>query len=154
MTPRRKKRLIMASLIVAGVAVAVSFMLMALGENINHFYSPSQVASDEAPMGHVFRLGGLVETGSLKREDDGLTVHFVVTDTAEKIPVVYKGILPDLFREGQGVIALGELERNGVFRADEVLAKHDENYMPPEVAAAIETAQGSDAELKHPEAGI
>ena len=154
MTPRRKKRLIMASLIVAGVAVAVSFMLMALRENINLFFSPTQVAAGEAPMGHVFRLGGLVETGSMKREDDGLTVHFVVTDTAEKIPVVYTGILPDLFREGQGVIALGELEGGGVFRADEVLAKHDEDYMPPEVAAAIDTAQGGDTALKHPGAGI
>ena len=154
MTPRRKKRLILASLIVGGVAVAVSFMLMALRENINLFFSPSQVAVGEAPMGHVFRLGGLVETGSVKREDDGLTVHFVVTDTAEKVPVVFEGILPDLFREGQGVIALGKLERSGVFRADEVLAKHDEEYMPPEVAAAIETAQGTGADLKHPGAGI
>ncbi len=154
MTPRRKKRLILASLIVGGVALAVGFMLLALRENINLFFSPTQVAAGEAPMGHVFRLGGLVETGSMKREDDGLTVHFVVTDTAEKIPVVYTGILPDLFREGQGVIALGELERSGVFRADEVLAKHDEEYMPPEVAAAIETAQGGDAALKHPGAGI
>lgn len=154
MTPRRKKRLILASLIVGGVALAVGFMLMALRENINLFFSPTQVAAGEAPMGHVFRLGGLVETGSMKREDDGLTVHFVVTDTAEKIPVVYTGILPDLFREGQGVIALGELEGSGVFRADEVLAKHDENYMPPEVAAAIDTAQGRDTALKHPGAGI
>ena len=153
MNPRRKKRLILASLIVAGVALAVSFMLMALRENINLFFSPSQVAVGEAPTGHVFRLGGLVETGSLKREDDGLTVHFVVTDTAEKIPVVYTGILPDLFREGQGIIALGELDRSGLFHAEEVLAKHDENYMPPEVADAINTAQGNSG-LTHPGAGI
>jgi len=153
MNPKRKKRLVLASLIVAGVAVAVGFMLMALRENINLFFSPSQIAVGEAPTDHVFRLGGLVEAGSLTREDDGLTVHFVVTDTAEKIAVVYKGILPDLFREGQGIIALGKLDRSGVFRADEVLAKHDENYMPPEVADAIKTAQG-DGQLKHPGTGI
>ena len=154
MTPKRKKRLILASLIVAGVSLAVGFMLLALQENINLFFSPSQVAAGEAPMGHTFRLGGLVEEGSLSRENDGLTVHFVVTDTAEKIPVVFTGILPDLFREGQGIIALGKLEGGGVFRADEVLAKHDENYMPPEVADAISTAQGTGVDMKHPGAGI
>ena len=154
MTPKRKKRLILVSLIVGGVTLAVSFMLMALQENINHFYSPSQVAADEAPVGHTFRLGGLVEEGSLTREDDGLTVHFVVTDTAQDIPVVFTGILPDLFREGQGIIALGKLERGGVFRADEVLAKHDENYMAPEVADAINTAQGVGGDKTHPGAGI
>ncbi len=154
MTPKRKKRLILASLIVAGVTLAVGFMLLALQENINLFFSPSQVAAGEAPVGHTFRLGGLVEEGSLSRENDGLTVHFVVTDTAEKIPVVFTGILPDLFREGQGIIALGKLEGEGVFRADEVLAKHDENYMPPEVADAISSAQGAGVDMKHPGAGI
>jgi cytochrome c-type biogenesis protein CcmE len=153
MNPKRKKRLVLASLIVAGVAVAVGFMLMALRENINLFFSPSQVAMGEVPTGHVFRLGGLVEAGSLKREDDGLTVHFVVTDTAQQIAVVYKGILPDLFREGQGIIALGKLDSAGVFRADEVLAKHNEKYMPPEVADAIKTAQGGN-QLQHPGTGI
>ena len=150
MTPKRKKRLILASLIVVGVTVSVGFMLMALQENINLFFSPTQVAAGDAPIGHRFRLGGLVEEGSLSREEDGLTVHFVVTDTAEKIPVVYTGILPDLFREGQGIIALGKLEGGGVFRADEVLAKHDENYMPPEVADAISAAQDSGAQMTHP----
>ena len=154
MTPKRRKRLILASLIVAGVTLSVGFMLMALQENINLFFSPSQVAAGEAPRGHTFRLGGLVEEGSLTREDDGLTVHFVVTDTAQDIPVVFTGILPDLFREGQGIIALGKLEGDGVFRADEVLAKHDENYMPPEVAEAIDAAQSAGVELKHPGAGI
>ena len=166
MTPKRKKRLILASLIVAGVSVAVSFMLMALQENMNHFFSPSQVAAQAAagnpPVGRTFRLGGLVEEGSVTRADDGLTVHFVVTDTAEDIPVVFTGILPDLFREGQGIIALGKLERGGVFRADEVLAKHDENYMAPEVADAINTARGeggdqihrAGGDRTHPGAGI
>ncbi len=154
MTPTRKKRLILASLIVAGVAVSVGLMLMALQENLNHFYSPSQVAAEEAPSGRAFRLGGLVEEGSLRREDDGLTVHFVVTDTAEKTPVVFTGILPDLFREGQGIIAQGKLDSGGVFKADEVLAKHDEEYMPPQVADAITDAQRAGVELTHPGARI
>ncbi len=154
MNPKRKKRLILASLIVAGVAVSVGLMLLALRENINLFFSPSQVAAGEAPSGHVFRLGGLVEEGSVRREDDGLTVHFVVTDTAEKTPVVFTGILPDLFREGQGIIAQGKLDSGGVFKADEVLAKHDEEYMPPQVADAITDAQRAGVELTHPGAGI
>ncbi len=153
MTPKRKRRLILASLIVAGVTLTVGLVLSALPENINHFYSPSQVAAGEAPVDHTFRLGGLVEEGSRNREDDGLTVHFVVTDTAEDTPVVFTGILPDLFREGQGIIALGKLDRGGVFKADEVLAKHDENYMAPEVADAINTAQES-GHKTHPGAGI
>ncbi|MDJ0861839.1 MAG: cytochrome c maturation protein CcmE [Gammaproteobacteria bacterium] len=154
MTPTRKKRLILASLIVGGVTLSVAFMLMALQENLNHFYSPTQVVAGEPPDGRPFRLGGLVEDGSISREDDGLTVHFVVTDTAEKVPVIFTGILPDLFREGQGVIAQGKLEQGTVFRADEVLAKHDENYMPPEVADAISTAQGTGVPMTHPGAGI
>jgi cytochrome c-type biogenesis protein CcmE len=98
------------------------------------------VANNEAPVGRSFRIGGLVEEGSVKRQGDGVTVNFLVTDTAKVIPVVYKGILPDLFKEGKGVVAQGKLASDGVFRADEVLAKHDENYMPPEAATAIDQA--------------
>jgi cytochrome c-type biogenesis protein CcmE len=105
------------------------------------FFSPSQIAAGEAPKDRAFRVGGMVETGTLKRQADGLTVQFVVTDTAQSVPVVYKGILPDLFREGKGVVAEGRLGGDGVFRASQVLAKHDENYMPPEAAHAVEQAQ-------------
>jgi cytochrome c-type biogenesis protein CcmE len=139
MTPKRKKRLLLVLLIVAGVASAVTLMMKALNENINLFYSPAQVVAGEAPKGHTFRLGGLVAVGSVKREgDQGLTVHFDVTDEAEQVTIAYTGILPDLFREGQGIVALGKLGNDGIFVADEVLAKHDENYMPPEVAEALQ----------------
>ncbi len=139
MTPKRKKRLLMVLLIIAGVAGAVTLMMQALNENINLFYSPAQVKAGEAPQGHTFRLGGLVAVGSVKRgENEGLTVHFDVTDEAETVTIAYTGILPDLFREGQGIVALGKLGGDGIFVADEVLAKHDENYMPPEVAEALE----------------
>lgn len=139
MTPKRKKRLILVLLIVAGVAGAVTLMMKALNENINLFYSPMQVVAGEAPKGHTFRLGGLVADGSVKREgNEGLTVFFDVTDEVDKVTVAYTGILPDLFREGQGIVALGKLGNDGTFVADEVLAKHDENYMPPEVAEALE----------------
>ena len=110
----------------------------------------TEVLAGEAPAGHKFRLGGLVVEGSVKRETDGLTVHFGLTDTAREIPVMYSGILPDLFREGQGIVAHGRLNDSGVFVADEVLAKHDENYMPPEVAAALEDAMPGNESLKHP----
>ncbi|MBT3196684.1 MAG: cytochrome c maturation protein CcmE [Gammaproteobacteria bacterium] len=139
MTPKRKKRLLLVLVIVAGVSGAATLMMKALNENINLFYSPTQVAAGEAPLNHTFRLGGLVESGSLKRDgDEGLTVHFDVTDQAESVTVAYTGILPDLFREGQGIVTLGKLNSSGLFVADEVLAKHDENYMPPEVAEALE----------------
>ena len=139
MTPKRKKRLLLVLLIVAGVAGAVTLMMKALNENINLFYSPTQVVAGEAPKGHTFRLGGLVANGSLNRDqNEGLTVRFDVTDEADKVTVAYTGILPELFREGQGIVALGQLGNDGVFVADEVLAKHDENYMPPEVAEALE----------------
>jgi cytochrome c-type biogenesis protein CcmE len=105
------------------------------------FFSPTQVASKEAPLDRTFRIGGLVENGTIKRQIDGLTVHFTVTDTAKSIPVVYKGILPDLFKEGKGCVAQGRLGADGVFYADEVLAKHDENYMPPEAGDAIDKAK-------------
>jgi len=129
----------------AGVGVAAVLILNAFRSNLVFFFSPSQVASKEAPKGRSFRLGGLVEKGSLRREDDGLTVHFLVTDTVTTIPVVFTGILPDLFREGQGMVAQGRLGSDGVFHADEVLAKHDEKYMPPEVAEVLKQAKNGAA---------
>ena len=140
MTPKRKQRLLFVTLIVIGIGAAVALALSAFQENLLYFYTPSQVANGEAPKGRAFRVGGLVEAGSVTRESDGLTVHFTVTDTAKSIPITYKGILPDLFREGQGIVAMGRLGVNDEFVADEVLAKHDENYMPPEVGDAIKKA--------------
>ena len=125
---------------VAAVAVAVGLVLNAFQSNLVFFYSPSQVLSNEAPVGRPFRIGGMVESGSLKRQQDSLTVEFVVTDTAQHVTVRYTGLLPDLFKEGKGVVAQGSLGPDGVFTATEVLAKHDENYMPPEAAAAIDQA--------------
>jgi len=122
------------------VAVAVTLVLNAFRSNLVFFYSPSQVLSNEAPVGRPFRIGGLVESGSLKRDPGSLAITFVVTDTAQKVTVAYRGLLPDLFKEGKGVVAQGTLGANGVFTATEVLAKHDENYMPPEAAAAIDQA--------------
>ena len=140
MTPRRKKRLIFVAALVLGVGAAVALALTAFRENLLYFYSPTQVLSGEAPTGHPIRLGGLVEQGSVAREADGLTVRFSLTDTVQTVPVRYTGILPDLFREGQGIVATGRLNGAGLFVADQVLAKHDENYMPPEVADALKTA--------------
>ena len=140
MNPKRKKRLMFVAFLVIGVGIAITLALNAFQQNLLYFFSPTQVADGEAPQGQKFRLGGLVTGGSVKREQDGLTVHFTVTDTAKTVPVTYTGILPDLFREGQGIVALGRLLDNGVFVADEVLAKHDENYMPPEVAGALKDA--------------
>ncbi len=137
----RQKRLAMVAVGLVGLGIAATLVLRAFNSNLVFFFSPTQVVAKEAPTEGSFRLGGLVEQGSLKREDDGLTVHFVVTDTAVTIPVTYTGILPDLFREGEGVVAQGRLGPDGVFRADEVLAKHDEKYMPPEVADALAKAQ-------------
>ncbi|MFQ5487316.1 MAG: cytochrome c maturation protein CcmE [Gammaproteobacteria bacterium] len=140
MKPRHKRfAFIVVGLV--GVGVAAVLILNAFRSNLVFFFSPSQVASKEAPVGRSFRLGGLVQEGSLQRQDDGVTVRFLVTDTVETIPVLYSGILPDLFREGQGVVAQGKLGEDGVFHADEVLAKHDENYMPPEVAEALQKAK-------------
>jgi len=139
MKPRQKRlALIVGGLAVLGVASAL--VLSAFQENLVFFYSPSQVVNHEAPQGKAFRVGGIVEVGSVKRLPDGLTVAFNVTDTAKVIPVTYKGILPDLFKEGKGVVAQGKLGPDGVFSAHEVLAKHDENYMPPEAAHAVEQA--------------
>jgi cytochrome c-type biogenesis protein CcmE len=118
----------------------VALVLNAFQSNLVFFFTPSQVASNEAPKDRAFRIGGLVEAGSVVREKDALTVRFRVTDTAKTIPVVYTGILPDLFREGKGVVAQGRVGQDGTFRASEVLAKHDENYMPPEAAEALKTA--------------
>ena len=133
----RHQRLAIAAGVVAVVGVAAALVLNAFQSNLVFFYSPSQIASKEAPTGRTFRLGGLVKTGSVKR--DGVSVSFVVTDTARSVPVRYNGILPDLFKEGKGVVAQGQL-KDGTFEAREVLAKHDENYMPPEAAEALRRA--------------
>jgi cytochrome c-type biogenesis protein CcmE len=136
--PRTKRLIaILGGLAVLGVATAL--VLRAFDENLVFFFTPTQVAANDAPKGRLFRIGGMVEKGSVKR--DGVEVRFVVTDTAKTIPVVYRGPLPDLFREGKGVVAQGVLNPDGVFQAREVLAKHDENYMPPEAAHAVEAAQ-------------
>ena len=144
----RHKRLALIAAGASAVVAAVVLILMAFESNIQLFFSPTQVAAGEAPLGRTFRIGGLVEEGSVKRAEDGVTVRFVVTDTARAIPVAYQGILPDLFKEGKGVVAQGRLEADGVFHAREVLAKHDENYMPPEAATALEKARKAEAESK------
>ena len=130
---------------IAGGVVALgaitALVLTAFQENLVFFFTPSQVVAKEAPQGRTFRIGGMVEKGSVKRQGDGVTVQFVVTDTAKSIPVMYTGILPDLFKEGKGVVAQGRIGPDGVFHATEVLAKHDENYMPPEAAAAVGQAR-------------
>jgi cytochrome c-type biogenesis protein CcmE len=141
----RHKRFMLVVGGLAALGIAAALVFNAFNQNMVFFFSPSQVYANEAPKERTFRLGGLVEQGTLKREDDGLTVHFVVTDTVRKMNVTYKGILPDLFREGKGVIAQGRLNESGMFYADEVLAKHDENYMPPEAARAIEKARAAAA---------
>ena len=123
------------------LGAAAGLVLNAFQSNLVFFFSPSQIAANEAPRGKAFRVGGMVETGSLMRGSDGLTVNFKVTDTVKTVPVTYTGILPDLFKEGKGVVAQGRLRPDGVFVATEVLAKHDENYMPPDAAHAIEQAQ-------------
>ncbi|WP_426416784.1 cytochrome c maturation protein CcmE [Aestuariirhabdus sp. LZHN29] len=140
MNPIRKKRLIIVLFLVFGVAAAVGLALVALQQNINLFFSPTQIAEGEAPVGQRIRGGGLVVTGSVDRDSQSLMVRFDITDGAESVPVEYVGILPDLFREGQGIVAQGSMRADGVFEAVEVLAKHDENYMPPEVQEAIDKA--------------
>ena len=135
----RHKRLAAIAFGLAALGIATALVLSAFEKNLVFFFTPTQVAANEAPPGRTFRIGGMVQTGSVKRE--GIEVRFVVTDTAKSIPVVYSGALPDLFREGKGVVAQGQLGADGVFRAREVLAKHDENYMPPEAAHAVEKAQ-------------
>ena len=134
MTPARKKRLGLILLMVAGVAVGVGLALKSLDQNIMFFFTPSEVMSGKAPQNKLFRMGGMVVEGSVDRPGDGLTVKFDLTDNEQRVTVSYAGILPDLFREGQGIIANGKLNDSGEFVAEEVLAKHDENYMPPELA--------------------
>ncbi len=136
----RQKRLIFVGLAILGIGTASALALTALKSNISYFFSPSQVIAKESPADHVFRLGGLVTTGTLKRQPDGLTVYFDVTDNAQTVKVAYTGILPDLFSEGKGVVTKGKLGADGIFYADEVLAKHDEDYVPPEVASTLKTA--------------
>jgi len=138
MTPRRKRMALIACIVV-GMGTATALVLNAFNSNLVFFYSPSQVAAKEAPAGRTFRLGGLVERGSLKR--DGVSVRFLVSDTVRHVPVRYEGILPDLFKEGKGVVAQGQVGTDGVFIAREVLAKHDENYMPPEAGEALNRAR-------------
>ncbi len=137
----RQKRLMYILAGVVGLAIAVGLVLFALKDNVSLYFTPTQVMNKEAPQGRSFRIGGLVEVGSIQRQADGLTVHFNITDMVKTMPVVYKGILPDLFKEGKGVVAQGKMEADGIMHADEVLAKHDENYMPPEAADAIKRAQ-------------
>jgi cytochrome c-type biogenesis protein CcmE len=141
MTPRRKKRLTLVGLVLLGVAGAAALFLTAFQENLVYFYSPTEVANGKAPVDRTFRIGGLVKEGSVERDQETLEARFVVTDTAHNVPIVYEGVLPDLFREGQGIVANGKLTKEGTFQAAEVLAKHDENYMPPEAAEALEKAQ-------------
>jgi cytochrome c-type biogenesis protein CcmE len=140
MKPRQKR----AAIIIGGLAaigIAAALILNAFNSNITLFFTPTQVAAGEVPKGRAFRIGGLVKTGTLKRND--MTVHFVVTDTARDIPVAYTGILPDLFREGRGVVAQGSVGGDGTFVASEILAKHDENYMPPDAKHAVDAAQAA-----------
>jgi cytochrome c-type biogenesis protein CcmE len=138
---RRHKRIAFIFVGLAGIAVAAWLVTSAFKNNLVFFFSPTQVLAKEAPVNRTFRIGGLVENGTLKREDDGLTVRFTVTDTVASVPVTYKGILPDLFKEGKGCVAQGRIGNDGVFHADQVLAKHDENYMPPEAGQAIDKAK-------------
>lgn len=141
----RQKRSVFIVVVLTGVALAVGLVLYALRGNVNLYFTPTQVFNNEVPQGRSFRIGGLVEEGSIKREKDGLTTSFFITDTHKKIPVTYKGILPDLFKEGKGVVAQGKVQADGVMHADEVLAKHDENYMPPEAADAMKKAEEANA---------
>ena len=139
MTPR-KKRILMVCMMIAGISVAALLILTAFEKNLMYFYSPTEIINGEAPQSRSFRIGGLVVSDTVIRNPDDLKVSFVLTDTVNEIKVIYDGILPDLFREGQGIVANGKLKSENVFIADEVLAKHDENYMPPEVADALEKA--------------
>lgn len=141
----RQKRAVYIIVAIAAVGLAVGLVLNALKDNVSLYFTPTQVFNKEAPVDRSFRIGGLVEEGSIQREKDGLTVRFMITDLKQKLPVVYKGILPDLFKEGKGVVAQGKMEADGVMHASEVLAKHDENYMPPEAKDALDKAQKAGA---------
>jgi len=148
MHPIRKKRLTIVLFLVAGLAIAVALTTYALRQNINLFYDPTEIAAGNAPQEVRIRAGGMVEEGSVNRDPDSLEVQFRVTDYSASVPVQYKGILPDLFAEGQGVVAMGRLDAEGLFVADQVLAKHDENYMPPEVADSLERAEKNRADAE------
>jgi len=148
MKPRHKRMAMIAGGL-AALGIAAAFVLAAFRENLVFFFTPTQVEAKEAPQGRAFRIGGMVVPGSVKRQADGVTVQFVVTDTAKNVPVVYRGILPDLFREGKGVVTQGKLGGDGIFYASEVLAKHDENYMPPAAADAIKQAQSINEKATH-----
>ena len=144
MTPTRKKRLLALSVILLGVAIATALILTAFKENILHYKSPTEVHNGDYPKeGRNFRIGGMVKKGSIVKSTTSLDVDFVVTDYAKDIAIKYTGLLPDLFRDDQGVVAIGNLDKNNVFHAEEILAKHDENYMPPEVADSLKKAKES-----------
>ena len=154
MKSHRRNRLLMVALIVASSGVAVALALVALNQNVNLFYAPAQIVAGEAPVDTVIRAGGMVKDGSVIRSEEDLNVQFVISDLdAAEVTIQYNGILPDLFREGQGVIARGVLQADGVLVAEEVLAKHDENYMPPEVADALKDAHGGELPMKEQKAG-
>jgi cytochrome c-type biogenesis protein CcmE len=144
MTPRRK-RLVLFGSVLLGVAIAAGIATLAFRDNLQYFYNPSEVAAGKVPAGKRFRVGGMVPKGSIHRETGSLTVNFEVTDFAHTVKISYSGVLPDLFREGQGIIAHGKLDNQGVFVADEVLAKHDEKYMPPEVRDSLKKTHTPDA---------
>lgn len=148
---KRHRNLLLIAVVVVALGAIVALVLNAFRSNLVFFFTPTQVVKGEAPRERTFRVGGLVEKGSLSREADGVTAHFRVTDTVQTIPVTYKGLLPDLFKEGKGVVAEGRLSSNGEFVADQVLAKHDENYMPPEAASALEQAQKAQKTLVPPQ---
>ncbi len=137
---KRSRRKMLVAMVIFGVAIATVLALTAFEENLMYFYSPTEIHAGQAPQNRAFRIGGLVVDGSVRREENSLAVQFDLTDNAKVVPVSYTGILPDLFREGQGIVAIGRLDGQGLFVADEVLAKHDENYMPPEVADALNAA--------------
>jgi len=141
MNPKRKKRLMTVAAVLVGMGLATALILTAFEKNLMYFYSPSEVVAGAAPGERKFRVGGLVVDGSVRRVPDSLAVEFVVTDTVHEVTIAYDGILPDLFREGQGIVAHGRQREDGIFEASEVLAKHDENYMPPEVASALAAAK-------------
>ena len=139
----RSKRMWTVSLLLVGIVVTAALLITAFKQNLMYFYSPTQVADGEAPIDRSVRVGGLVKEGTFEREDGTLTVNFMITDTAKDVPTTYTGILPDLFREGQGIVARRKVDESGVFVAEEVLAKHDENYMPPEAADAMAAAMAA-----------
>ena len=152
MRPRRRQRLVFVCVLIVGIAGAATLAFLAIGENMLYFFSPTQVNAGEVPANRQIRVGGLVVDGSVRREDGNLMVKFELTDSVQTITVHYEGILPDLFREGQGIVAIGQLSATGFFDADEVLAKHDENYMPPEVAEALKAAREG-GEMPFPHSG-